>query len=94
MVFKEIKAMQFLFHKNVVRYYSCWVEASEPKKKTIEKVVKRINQKKKQLDKQLKEDETEDDEDEETESISEVLSADDFASSLLGDDEDLNMQNI
>ena len=32
--------MQKMCHKNVVRYYSCWVEAMEPDNKVIMKAMK------------------------------------------------------
>ena len=32
LVYREIQAMPMLNHKNIVRYFSCWVEAVEPSK--------------------------------------------------------------
>ena len=31
-----------MLHKNVVRYYACWVECVEPKHRIVSRVVKRV----------------------------------------------------
>jgi hypothetical protein len=42
-VYREIHAMPLLNHKNVVRYYSCWVEAIPPNPREIGKIVNSLN---------------------------------------------------
>ena len=44
-VYREIHAMPLLNHKNVVRYYSCWVEAVETPDALLRNVVKALNSK-------------------------------------------------
>lgn len=44
--FKEIQAISQLNHKNIVRYYSCWVEPVEPDGNRIQKIVNFIKKKK------------------------------------------------
>jgi hypothetical protein len=42
-VYREIHAMPLLNHKNVVRYYSCWVEAVETNDSLLRNIVKALN---------------------------------------------------
>lgn len=42
LVYREIHAMPMLNHKNIVRYYSCWVEAVEPSSEALSKTLDMI----------------------------------------------------
>jgi serine/threonine protein kinase len=39
-MYKEIQAMPKLNHKNIVRYYSCWIEVVNPCLRSIKKAAK------------------------------------------------------
>ena len=41
-VYKEIVAISQVLHKNVVRYYACWIESVSAKEKNIQRVCKRL----------------------------------------------------
>ena len=41
-VYKEIVAISQVLHKNVVRYYACWIECVSAKEKHINKVCKKL----------------------------------------------------
>lgn len=41
-VYREIGAISQVLHKNVVRYFACWIEAIDPDSEVIDKVVKKI----------------------------------------------------
>jgi hypothetical protein len=41
-VYKEIVAISQVLHKNVVRYYACWIECVSAKEKHINRVCKKL----------------------------------------------------
>jgi serine/threonine protein kinase len=41
-VYREIGAISQVLHKNVVRYFACWIESIEPDHNSISKVVRKI----------------------------------------------------
>lgn len=43
-VYREIYAMPQLSHKNIVRYYSCWIESVSPSDSEIKKYTQQIQQ--------------------------------------------------
>lgn len=38
---REIQAISKLYHKNIVRYQGCWVEADEPDEVKLKKILKK-----------------------------------------------------
>ena len=44
-VYREIVAISKVQHKNVVRYYACWIENQEPKRDTVTRIIKKIKHK-------------------------------------------------
>lgn len=44
LVYREIQAMPRLNHKNIVRYFSCWVEAVEPSKVALDSSLSQLRE--------------------------------------------------
>jgi len=41
-VYREIMAISQVQHKNIVRYFACWIETVDPNMKQLEKAIKKV----------------------------------------------------